>query len=80
MYGVVGAPLVNAAREIFRWKCSIELKIRRPVSDELRDSRTTSTRGASAGAPTFIASSFLTSGKAMPGSRISFSWERWCSA
>ena len=49
IYGYGGAPLLKAARAIARPWCSIELKIRRPVSDELRDSRMTSTRGASAG-------------------------------
>ena len=40
--------------------------MRRPVSDELRESRITSTRGSS-GAPSFNASSLRTSGNAMPG-------------
>jgi hypothetical protein len=77
---VVGSPEVNTARVIARPWCSIELKMRSPVSEELRDSSTTSTRGASAGAPTLSASSLRTSGKAMPGSRTSSSCVRWCFA
>src|SRR3546814_3904484 len=70
MYGQVGAPEVNVAREIDRPWCWIELNTRRPVSEELRESRITSTRGDSAGAPSLSASSLRTSGKAMPGSKI----------
>src|SRR3546814_9083100 len=71
MYGQVGAPEVNVAREIDRPWCWIELNTRRPVSEELRESRITSTRGDSAGAPSLSASSLRTSGKAMPGSSTS---------
>src|SRR3546814_17394907 len=46
MYGPVGAPDVNVAREIDRPWCWIELNTRRPVSEDLRENRTTSTRGA----------------------------------
>ena len=50
--------------------------IRRPVSAVLRESRITSTRGR-AGARTLSASSFFTSGSAMPGASTSFSRASW---
>jgi len=55
----------------------MELKMRRPVSAELRESRITSTRGVSSGAPSFSASSLRTTGKATPGLSTSSSCSRW---
>jgi hypothetical protein len=68
---------VNTARTISSPWCSIELKMRKPVSDELRDSRITSTRGSPGRSSRFRASSLRTSGNAIPGRRISFSFARW---
>lgn len=79
-YGQVGSPAVNTARTIPSPWCWIELKIRRPVSAELRDSRITSTCGAPGGSRRFRASSLRTTGKATPGSRTSSSSPRWKSA
>lgn len=44
--------------------------MRRPVSAELRDSRITSTRGVSTGAPSLSASSLRTTGRQQPGLSI----------
>ncbi len=76
-YGQVGSPEVKVARTMPRPWCWIELKMRRPVSAELRDSRITSTRGASGVAASFSASSLRTTENAMPGASASSSWVRW---
>ena len=52
------------------------LKMRRPVSALLRESRMTSTRGCSTPS-SFSASSFFASGKATPGSRNTSSFSIW---
>jgi hypothetical protein len=68
---------VKVARTIPRPWCWIELKMRSPVSAELRDSRMTSTRGASGVAASLRASSLRTTGNAIPGGSTSSSCRRW---